>query len=772
MEKPERQKLIKKLFVEALELEPHQLDSFLFEMCADDIQLREEVESLLNAYNRSENFMQKSAFASSASKIANQALKESELTLEGERLGAYLLLREIGRGGMATVYLAVRNDGEFEQKVAVKVIKRGMDTEEILRRFRQERQILADFNHPNIARLFDGGITLDGRPFFALEYVEGEPINKYAESCQLIIKERLKLFLAVCEAVEYAHERQILHRDLKPDNILVTENGMPKLLDFGIAKLFKKDKTSKNSTATAFEFRVMTPEYSSPEQLRGLPLTPASDVYSLGILLYELLTGLHPYEFLTRESHEILQTINDNEPPKPSEIFNIRNDGANPKELPENQKTKSKNQKQLNGDLDNIILMAIRKEPERRYLSVGEFASDIERYLNNLPILARKNGFSYRSRKFFKRNRTAVLSAIVVAFAFLLIGFSLSFFGGRVSDKQSVASTASSLAGSNLPIVKLKGGSSNKEARNLYSRAQSLWEQRTLLALRQSAELFQQATEKDPDFALAYSGLSNSYFLLSVWGNIPPKEAFPKAKAVSLKAIELAPEVAEGHLSLAMVHWLYEYDWQAADREFKKAIELNPNYARAPHWYGLFLAEMGRFEDAIESEKRALEIEPQSLPVNADLARVLYYARRYDESLSQYRKTIAMNPNFDAFYWELRELFEAKGMWKEWYEISDKINEFRNPVFREAFLSGGVSGYRRKVIEISFQDKVAAYSDYYARATFHAQLGENDLAIEFLNKAFEIRSHRMAQLKVNPKLDNLRSDPRFIELLQRMNFSN
>lgn len=436
------------------------------------------------------------------------------------------------------------------------------------------------------------------------------------------------------------------------------------------------------------------------------------------------------------------------------------------------KKTKSKNQKQLNGDLDNIILMAIRKEPERRYLSVGEFASDIERYLNNLPILARKNGFGYRGRKFFNRNQTAVLSATVVAFAFLLIGFSLSFFDGSVFNKQSITSTASDLASSNLPIEKFKGGSDNEEARNLYSKAQSLWEQRTLLSLRQAAELFQQATEKDSEFALAYSGLANSYFLLSVWGNIPPREAFPKAKAASLKAIELAPEVAEGHLSLAMIHWLYEYDWQAADREFKKAIELNPNYARAPHWYGLFLAEMGRFDEAIASEKRAFELEPDSLPVNADLARVLYYARHYDESLSQYRKTIAMNPNFDAFYWELRELFEAKGMWKEWYEISDKLNEFRNPLFRDAYLSGGINGYRRKVIEISFKNKVAAYSDYYARATFHAQLGENDLAIEFLNKAFEIRSHRMAQLKVNPKLDHLRTDPRFIGLLRQMNFNN
>lgn len=341
MEKHERQKLIKKLFVEALELEPQKLESFLLEMCAEDIQLREEVESLLKAYYRSENFMQKSAFASSASKIANQALhKESDLSLVGERLGAYLLLKEIGRGGMATVYLAVRNDGEFERQVAVKIIKRGMDTEEILRRFRQERQILADFNHPNIARLFDGGMTLDGRPFFVLEYVEGEPLNKYADSRQLTIKERLKLFRAVCEAVEYAHERHILHRDLKPDNILVTNDGSLKLLDFGIAKLFKRDKTLKTLPPTAFEFRVLTPEYSSPEQLRGLPLTPASDVYSLGILLYVLLTGLHPYEFRTRESHEILQTINDNEPQKPSEIFNIRNDVANPKGLPKNQKNK------------------------------------------------------------------------------------------------------------------------------------------------------------------------------------------------------------------------------------------------------------------------------------------------------------------------------------------------------------------------------------------------------------------------------------------------
>jgi serine/threonine protein kinase len=760
---------IQQLFSDALELQTPERAEFLSEACAGDAELRREVESLLESDEPQSSFLQSPAFEISASEIAAQVLESEEASAVSKLIGAYRILREIGRGGMGTVYLAERTDGQFQKQVAIKLLRRGLENEAVIRRFQNERQILADLEHPNIARLIDGGTTENGLPYFVMEYVEGTPVNRYCDEQKLSVEKRLALFRKICEAVQFAHERLIIHRDIKPGNILVTKTGTPKLLDFGIAKTSANNGTLA-STATAL--RMMTPEYASPEQIRGERVTKATDIYSLGVLLYESITGHRPYNFDSKSPYEIVRAICEEEPCRPSSVV-----GSSSPSLVENnriaalieQRTDDKNQraKLMNGDLDNIILKSLRKEPERRYSSVFEFSEDVRHLLEGSPVSARQDTFFYRSAKFFRRHQIAVLSALTVAMFFVLVGFSLSFFNQRLNTNYLVTSADPD---QNLPVDKRKGGSDDPEARQLYLKAQSLWNQRTLLSLPQAVELFEQATEKDPEFALAFSGLSNSYFLLSVWGRIPAKEAFPKAKVAASKAVELAPESAEAHLSLAMIHWLYEYDWQAADREFKQAIQLNPSYARAPHWYGLFLAEMGRFDEAIASEKRALEIVPNSLPVNADLGRVLYYARRYDESAEQYRKTVAMNPNFEAFYTELGLLYEAAGMTEEWYALMEKTGAFNNPVFREAYQKDGMNGYRRKVLESlqSSQSVTWHWHYHYSQAEFHAQLGEKDAAFELLDAAFEERDHRMAQLKVNPQLDNLRGDPRFTALLKRI----
>src|SRR5918998_3356840 len=237
----------------------------------------------------------------------------------GRRIGAYRVVREIGRGGMGAVYLAERADGEFRQRVAVKLIKRGMDTDFILRRFRNERQILATLDHPYIARLLDGGTTDDGLPYFVMEYIEGAPLYRYSDERQLAVAERLRLFSMVCDAVNYAHQKLVIHRDIKPSNILVTPGGVPKLLDFGIAKLLNPEfagEITLDPTATAM--RLMTPEYAAPEQVRGEPVSPATDVYSLGVLLYEILTGHRPYRLRNRSPHEMARVICEEEPPHPS----------------------------------------------------------------------------------------------------------------------------------------------------------------------------------------------------------------------------------------------------------------------------------------------------------------------------------------------------------------------------------------------------------------------------------------------------------------------
>jgi serine/threonine protein kinase len=317
-------------------------------------------------------------------------------------IGPYRIVRELGRGGMGTVYLAERADEQYEKQVAIKLIKRGMDTDSVLRHFWNERQILAGFDHPNIARLFDGGVTEDGLPYFVMEYVEGIPIDHYCEAHQFSVIERLKLFREVCAAVSYAHRHLVVHRDIKSTNILVTKEGVAKLLDFGIAKILQPGESGQ-PLATLTGLRLMTPEYASPEQVRGQVVTTASDVYSLGIVLYELLTGRFPYRFASKTPQDIERTITEQIPERPSAITRDHN-----------QLFANGNQKALRGDLDNIALMALRKEPERRYQSVEQLSEDIQRHLKSRPILARKDNIAYRAGKFVRRNRIAIAAGSLV----------------------------------------------------------------------------------------------------------------------------------------------------------------------------------------------------------------------------------------------------------------------------------------------------------------------------------------------------------------------
>jgi non-specific serine/threonine protein kinase/serine/threonine-protein kinase len=328
----------------------------------------------------------------------------------------YRILRELGRGGMGVVYLAERDDVEFVKRAAVKVIRRGTDTGLVLQRFRNERQILANLDHPNIGRLLDGGTTTDGLPYFIMEYVEGQPIDQYADSHQMTILERLKLFRTVCSAVQYAHQNLVVHCDIKPSNILVANGGEPKLLDFGIAKLLQTD-SEQEAELTATALRVMTPEFASPEQVKGERITTSSDVYSLGVLLYKLLTGLRPYRLNGRNPDELVQAIREQQPEKPS--HSIADFGLPNGESKLNPQSAIRNPKSLRGDLDNIVLMALRKEPQRRYASVEQFSEDIRRHLQGLPVLAHNDTFRYRASKFIHRNKFGVAGSAVILLTLL-----------------------------------------------------------------------------------------------------------------------------------------------------------------------------------------------------------------------------------------------------------------------------------------------------------------------------------------------------------------
>jgi len=413
---PEEWHKVKEVLQTALELDPRARADFLDSACADQGSIRREVESLLESHDQDEAFLEQPLAIDAADVVAGTA--SSNWT--GRRLGPYELLEEIGQGGMGSVYRAVRADGVFEKQVAVKLIRSTLSTEFFVSRFQNERQILAGLEHPNIARLIDGGVTEEGLPYLVLEFVGGDPIDQYCDRHDLSITDRLKLFRTVCSAVQYAHQNLVVHRDLKPGNILVTEGGIPKLLDFGIAKIVDSaEEAAKDRTLTLM--RIMTPDFASPEQVRGDPITTASDVYSLGVILYLLLSGRRPYRVSSTAPHEIIKAICDTDPEKPStavtrlrgpEEADSRGRVARPEE---SAIARKRIRRALSGDLDNIVLKALRKEPARRYATVEQFSEDLHRHLEHLPVIARKDTSGYRASKFILRHKAGVAAALVVA---------------------------------------------------------------------------------------------------------------------------------------------------------------------------------------------------------------------------------------------------------------------------------------------------------------------------------------------------------------------
>jgi len=393
---------VKDVFQAALDRPADERARFLAEICGDDAGLRDEVESLLGARQEAGEFLSRPAVSVPASPEA-----------DGRHIGPYRLLSRIGHGGMGVVYRAVRDDDVFRKTVALKVVH-GDASAEHLRRLGRERQILARLQHPNIATILDGGTTDEGRPYLVMEYVEGEAIDAYCNGHGLGTRQRLEMFRTVCGAVHNAHQNLVVHRDLKPQNILVTADGQPKLLDFGIAKLLAAGVDPEDAP-TATLLPMMTPEYASPEQVRGQTVTTASDVYSLGVILYELLTGARPYEVRADSLEGIVRVVCETEPRLPS--------ATGPAAAV------------LRGDLDTILLKALRKDPSRRYLSAQEMSEDIRRHLQGLPVLARADSVTYRAGKFVGRHRVAVAATALVMLS-LIGGIVMTARQARIAEVQ------------------------------------------------------------------------------------------------------------------------------------------------------------------------------------------------------------------------------------------------------------------------------------------------------------------------------------------------
>ena len=447
----ERWWYIDNIFSEAIDLPPEEREAFLDEACQGDPGTRCAVEDLLASFDASEGLFDDPTnwFPNNLEALAemaaladipfmpgmdNEAPEAEQIApLTGERIGAYRLLTEIGRGGMGAVYLAERADGQYRQRVALKLIRHSKRTDETVRRFLLEREILARLQHPNIARLLDGGLTDDGLLYFVMEYVKGVAIDTYCEQNDLDLKERLTLFFAVCEAVQYAHQNLVIHRDLKPSNVLVTERGQVKLLDFGIAKLLDEENRPEDAPHTRPGMRLMTPEYASPEQARNEPVTTTSDVYALGLILYKLLTGHRAFNMAGKSVSEIEDIICQVYPKRPSWAVGRNGEDTSDTEttIPESTTRTSHTERlrrQLSGDLDVIVMKALRKEPTRRYTTVAELVDDLRRHLRGMPVQARPATMRYLAGRFIRRHRAGVAAAC-------LMGLLLFAYAGTVTLK-------------------------------------------------------------------------------------------------------------------------------------------------------------------------------------------------------------------------------------------------------------------------------------------------------------------------------------------------
>ena len=450
---PERWKQVSQLFHAALARDAGERATFLTRACAGDHELHQIVESLLSQESATGPFIDEPLFAmlakpdpegsandpdktSAGTNVGVQRAPGSMSPMEGRRLGAYRITREIGHGGMGSVYLAARADDVFHKEVAIKIVRMGLAHADLLRRFHQEREILASLDHPAIARVIDGGSTEEGLPYLVMDYVDGRPIDAWCDEHGLNVSERLTLFRAVCAAVQHAHQRLVLHRDIKPAHILVTPNGDVKLLDFGIAKLFADDGLARTLPHTETATRIMTPEYASPEQVRGDAVHTTSDVYALGVVLYELLTGRWPYGTRSRQLYDVIRAICDEEPTRPSIAVGQMEEA--PRAIVAEGSVDAL-RRRLEGDLDNILLKALEKDPSRRYTSVEQFSEDIRRQLEGFPVSARKDTAAYRAHTFVRRHRVGV-AAVAIILLSLFLTFLTTLWG--VQEPSQVSTPA------------------------------------------------------------------------------------------------------------------------------------------------------------------------------------------------------------------------------------------------------------------------------------------------------------------------------------------
>ena len=723
---PEEWQKVRPILESALELDCANRPAFLNEACADP-SLRLEIESLIDAHEQADTRVLNSLPVSGS----GIAIEGTDDAMIGRQLGVYELAKRIGQGGMAAVFLAYRSDGEFHRQVAIKLVLPGLDSNEVVNRFRKERQTLAGLDHPNIVKLLDGGSTPEGLPYLVLDYVDGSPIDEYCDSRKLSIEQRLRLFGKVCEALQHAHQKLVIHRDLKPSNILVTADGIPKLLDFGIAKVL--EPSGRLGALTQTGARCMTPGYASPEQVRGKSVTTATDIYSLGVVLYELLTGHRPYRLKEYTASEIERAICEQEPENPSTaVMQVESeacsDGTRVAKTPEMVSQTREGQPErlrrlLQGDLDNILLKALQKEPERRYGSVEEFARDIDRHLRHLPVKARRSTLIYRASRFIERHKIeASITSVLVLVLVAAVWLTLPALNLRSRITGSPSMPIQSLAV--LPLVNLSGDPAQEyvadgvtdalitdlaqiSSLKVISRTSTMQYkdakkplpeiarelnvdgiiegtvQRSGDRVRITAQLIHGPSDKHL-WATSYERDMRDVFALErdvtedivrhVQERLPRADSVPLAQPRRLDGKALEAYLQGNYYLNGYSKGSGDEDRRTAARYFQQVIDADPNFA--PAYDGLANTHLRLLwpsnedaEFAKQAAERAVARDPNLSAAHLTLGSINFGAWNWQRAEEEFRRAIALNPNdanaHDGFSYFLDAMGRMDEGWRE-----------------------------------------------------------------------------------------------------------